>query len=165
MALDEHRKPFNTTMWHYPGDAEIKKPEFSISELRARWEKVRDTHGAKEQTLAQAWSKLVDAQMFEELKGAESELLQVWFPGYHINIGGGSDDLLKNREGDFERTHTGLKISEWIQQLTADNRNFYDHFSMDGGATPTAPSFRTQHHRPLGPGPLPDHASCCRAAA
>jgi hypothetical protein len=29
-------------------------------------------------------------------------LLQVWFPGYHINIGGGSDDLLKKKEIDFE---------------------------------------------------------------
>lgn len=116
MALDEHRKPFNTTMWHYPDNAETEKPRFSISELKARWEKARDTDGVTEQTLNQAWSNLVDAQMFEELKGAESELLQVWFPGFHINIGGGSEDLFQNKEGDFERTYTSLKFSDWIQQ-------------------------------------------------
>jgi hypothetical protein len=83
MALDEHRKPFNTAMWHYPNDAKTEKPKFAISELRARWEKTRDTDGATQQTLNQAWSNLVNAQMLEELKGAESELLQMWFSGYH----------------------------------------------------------------------------------
>ncbi|KAI9762963.1 MAG: hypothetical protein M4579_000026 [Chaenotheca gracillima] len=32
----------------------------------------------------------------------KTNLLQVWFPGVHINIGGGSDDCLKARQGDLE---------------------------------------------------------------
>jgi hypothetical protein len=50
-----------------------------------------------------AWESLVDREMYEELKGIDSKLLQVWFPGVHINIGGGSDNLLNDWEGDFER--------------------------------------------------------------
>lgn len=46
---------------------------------------------------------MIDCEMYEELKGTDSELLQVWFPGVHINVGGGSDDLLKEWKGDFER--------------------------------------------------------------
>jgi len=33
------------------------------------------------------------------------ELKQCWFPGVHINIGGGSDDGLAKFEGDMEGTH------------------------------------------------------------
>lgn len=30
------------------------------------------------------------------------ELKQVWFPGVHINSGGGSDDCIKDMKGDLE---------------------------------------------------------------
>lgn len=103
MALDEHRKPFDTTMWHlYPGDGTAKthKP---VSELKERLEKLRDTHGTTEAEIQKAWENLVDAEMHEELKGSNSKLKQVWFPGVHINIGGGSDDVFKDKLGDFER--------------------------------------------------------------
>jgi hypothetical protein len=47
--------------------------------------------------------------MHEQLRDSKSELLQVWFPGVHINIGGGNDDLLTDKKSDFER--------EFIDQL------------------------------------------------
>jgi len=31
------------------------------------------------------------------------ELKQVWFPGVHINCGGGSDDCIQEMKGDLER--------------------------------------------------------------
>jgi hypothetical protein len=31
------------------------------------------------------------------------ELKQVWFPGVHTNIGGGSDDAITDMKGDLER--------------------------------------------------------------
>lgn len=43
--------------------------------------------------------------VMEESQKQQSELLQVWFPGVHINIGGGSDGTLKN-EGDMEGEYT-----------------------------------------------------------
>lgn len=104
MALDEHRGPFNTTLWHFPADgvAETPKPKASSAQLRTDFDNLQAS-GATIAKLSQAWSDLVDAEMYEELKGSNSRLLQVWFPGVHINVGGGSDDLLKEREGDFER--------------------------------------------------------------
>lgn len=103
MALDEHRKPFDTTMWHlYPGDgtARTHKPVF---ELKEKLNQLRDTYGTPEFEIQTAWENLVDAEMHEELKGSSSKLKQVWFPGHHINIGGGSNDLFKDKLGDFER--------------------------------------------------------------
>lgn len=108
MALDEHRKPFNTTLWHFPADgvATSITPEAPCSDLRNKWYELKDKDDVTEQELADAWAELITAEMYDELKGHDSKLLQLWFPGYHINVGGGSDDLLKKKEGDFERKLT-----------------------------------------------------------
>ncbi|KAI1326916.1 hypothetical protein F5Y16DRAFT_421482 [Xylariaceae sp. FL0255] len=130
MALDEHRKPFNTTMWHYPigNEAPIPKPKGTSEELRAKFDKLHDTDGAKDEALDGAWSDFVDAQMYEELKDAEkSELVQVWFPGYHINIGGGSDDMLEDKKGDFEQIAM-ITLSWMVEQLRP-------HLEFESGIT------------------------------
>lgn len=113
LALDEHRKPFDATLWHFPADgvATPVQPKGSSTKLRENWEQLRDTDGATEQQLATAWGDLVVAEMHEELKGHDSKLLQVWFPGVHINVGGGSDDLLKDKKGDFERKLLSSRLS------------------------------------------------------
>jgi hypothetical protein len=119
MALDEHRKPFDTTMWHlYPGDGTAKthKP---VSELKERLHKLRDTHGTPEPEIDAAWGDLVDAEMHEELKGSNSKLKQVWFPGHHINIGGGSSDLFEKKLGDFERESNQVLSIQPSDSLTA----------------------------------------------
>ncbi|KAH0422619.1 hypothetical protein CcaCcLH18_12697 [Colletotrichum camelliae] len=41
--------------------------------------------------------------MFEQLKGIDSELLQVWFPGVHINVGGGNPSIIAGGDSDFEQ--------------------------------------------------------------
>lgn len=105
LALDEHRGPFTPTLWHMPLEEEkhTDKPEASRDALWSQWWDVQHNPKASENEKTAAWGALVDAEMYLQLQGAKSELLQVWFPGMHINIGGGSDDLLKNRKGDFER--------------------------------------------------------------
>lgn len=40
---------------------------------------------------------------FDQQRPRGSSFKQVWFPGVHINIGGGSDDILKDRKSDCER--------------------------------------------------------------
>ncbi|MCJ1378005.1 hypothetical protein MMC17_001101 [Xylographa soralifera] len=35
-------------------------------------------------------------------EGSTTNLIQCWFPGSHVNIGGGSDDGLRNKRGDLE---------------------------------------------------------------
>ena len=112
MALDEHRKPFDTTLWHYPADgvSATAHPTASSKQFREAWNQIRDTDGATEAELSKAWEDLISAEMHEELKGTDSKLLQVWFPGVHINVGGGSDDLLKEKKGDFERKCLGRPV-------------------------------------------------------
>lgn len=40
---------------------------------------------------------------FGQKRPRGSSFKQVWFPGVHINIGGGSDDMLEEKKSDFER--------------------------------------------------------------
>ena len=47
----------------------------------------------------------IDHEMRSELEREGKpipELKQVWFPGVHINSGGGSDDCIKDMKGDLE---------------------------------------------------------------
>jgi len=108
LALDEHRGPFSPTLWHFPAEADRSpsKPAKSREDLRMAWYKISEDETAEEKDKSAAWSALVDCESYEHLQGIDSDLLQVWFPGVHINIGGGSDDMLKDAlEGDFERTY------------------------------------------------------------
>ncbi|KAH8677362.1 hypothetical protein BX600DRAFT_531243 [Xylariales sp. PMI_506] len=105
LALDEHRKPFSPTLWHLLEDhVANSKPKVSSTELKAALKKLHEDSKATEFQLNQAWQDLVDAEMREELKDHCPNLLQVWFPGVHINVGGGNDDLIKpEKRGDFEQ--------------------------------------------------------------
>lgn len=53
-------------------------------------------------TAAREWNKAARERVVcQNRNEMNSELKQVWFPGYHINIGGGSSDTLNN-DGDME---------------------------------------------------------------
>ncbi|KAH6666785.1 hypothetical protein B0J14DRAFT_434891, partial [Halenospora varia] len=91
LALDEHRAAFPPTLWSLP------KPT----------------------------PKTEEEGKFEKEKGIAfqktTNLIQCWFPGYHINIGGGSDDMLKERKGDFESMAniTFAWMIDRVQQYTS----------------------------------------------
>ncbi|KAF2132662.1 hypothetical protein P153DRAFT_382281 [Dothidotthia symphoricarpi CBS 119687] len=58
------------------------------------------------------------------------DLKQVWFPGVHINCGGGSDDCQKDMEGDLE--NISMATLTWMLQcvspfLTIDKSAFNDY--------------------------------------
>ena len=122
-------------------------PEVSSTGLRENWQKLHKDDQATENQLNKAWQELVDAEMREELKGHRPTLLQVWFPGVHINIGGGSDDLLKDKRGDFERKsnqsvfHSSVRLCFSASRLGECVLTVYrdrdDHAQLDGGATET----------------------------
>jgi hypothetical protein len=69
MALDERRKPFNTTLWHLPADgvATTPKPKATQQELRARFDELTYKIGVKDQELDGAWNDLIAAEMYDEL--------------------------------------------------------------------------------------------------
>lgn len=83
------------------------------AELRENWKKLHKDDKATAVQLDRAWHELVDAEMREELNGHRPTLMQVWFPGVHINAGGGSDELLTTKRDDFERKskHSGSSFT------------------------------------------------------
>ncbi|KAK8134075.1 hypothetical protein PG984_006087, partial [Apiospora sp. TS-2023a] len=107
LALDERRGPFSPTLWHFPAEGDLAArqpvPKRTHKEIAQAWWDVQADKDATPEKISKAWSDMIDCEMYEELKGTDSELLQVWFPGVHINVGGGSDDLLKEQKGDFEQ--------------------------------------------------------------
>ncbi|KAK4644008.1 hypothetical protein QC761_300930 [Podospora bellae-mahoneyi] len=119
LALDEHRKPFDAAVWHLPAPPVRPAAGSNVADLRQAWEELRDTDGATEDQLTEAWENLVAAEMFEELgkRDAEPKLLQVWFPGVHVNMGGGSKEALEQRRGDFEQIAM-ITLMWMVEQLT-----------------------------------------------
>lgn len=110
LALDEHRESYTPTLWYIP---EVDKPETGDienqirlkDEAEAKWYSAQLDRTVSQQTkqeLKLAYNKARRGLiiMEENLKD-EPELLQVWFPGVHINVGGGSTNTLKNK-GDLE---------------------------------------------------------------
>lgn len=110
--MDEHRGPFTPSLWHLP---ELKAKETTVEDLEMQQKRVDEADQAwrskaydvtvplqERQDLKKAYNKARREmyQLEEDLK-KRSDLLQVWFPGVHINIGGGSTNTLENK-GDLE---------------------------------------------------------------
>lgn len=74
---------------------------------------------------AKAWNKAARRRVkFQNRLELHPELKQVWFPGYHINIGGGSSATLKN-EGDMEEMSNitfAWMLDQIKQHLSVDEK-------------------------------------------
>lgn len=110
LALDEHREAFSPTLWYLPEhiditEEDLEKKEKEVEEAQNNWYPVaydKKTPLGERQRLKTIYNDARrDLCRMREYSKGQSELLQVWFPGVHINIGGGSSDTLKN-EGDLE---------------------------------------------------------------
>lgn len=110
MALDEHRAAFTPTLFYLPDEehytvARINKQEEMELEAREEYYTSRyDTEmPKKDKADVQLKYNAIRKELIrmKESQKKQTELLQVWFPGVHINVGGGSNDTLKN-EGDME---------------------------------------------------------------
>ncbi|KXJ94960.1 hypothetical protein Micbo1qcDRAFT_230335 [Microdochium bolleyi] len=116
LALDERRGPFEPTLWHLPPKSQActcasHPPRKNAKDLRKNWEAVLEGKNPTEEELDKAWKEFIDREMHEHIngigseysKGMDSQLLQVWFPGVHINVGGGNEDVLKEKKSDLEQ--------------------------------------------------------------
>ncbi|GKT41621.1 uncharacterized protein ColSpa_01802 [Colletotrichum spaethianum] len=106
LALDEHIKPFTPTLWHLPQRDEQcpKSHRRSIKQIHEDFIKlIKKGSSATEEQLSEAWSDLIEAEMAVQLKDAEPDLRQVWFPGGHVNVGGGNPAILMGFPFDFEQ--------------------------------------------------------------
>ncbi|CAG7916088.1 unnamed protein product [Penicillium olsonii] len=127
LALDEHRDSFAPTLWYLPRfgnvTAEQVESQKKVLEKKAlEWQeilegaiKLKKSGKASDEDINSAARRLnrtakilnEESRKFVEMEDDWKHqehprtLKQVWFPGYHVNIGGGSDDSLQN-EGDME---------------------------------------------------------------
>ncbi|KAF7556163.1 hypothetical protein G7Z17_g1619 [Cylindrodendrum hubeiense] len=126
LGMDEHRASFSPSLWHLPEIKDDVKPE----DLEAQQKRVAE---AEEAWRPKAYDKTVPAEERQKLKKAyngarrklyeleeerkeRSDLLQVWFPGVHINIGGGSTRTLENK-GDLEET-SNITFAWMLDQIS-----------------------------------------------
>ncbi|OLN81956.1 hypothetical protein CCHL11_08614 [Colletotrichum chlorophyti] len=106
MALDERRTPFTPTLWRLPQEGEQcacygdKSPEQLARDLRKLL-----AANAPEEKLADVWEALIESEMAEMLATLDEipDLQQVWFPGTHLNIGGGNIGIIYGTPFDCEQ--------------------------------------------------------------
>lgn len=98
LALDEHREPFLPTLWYIPNEETFKDEENAIEHDADDWPELKQ-HRAE-----------IDRLLAKQRKDYPPDLYQVWFPGVHINIGGGSD---KDDSYDGE----GKKCFQWCHRF------------------------------------------------
>ncbi|KAK1598406.1 uncharacterized protein LY79DRAFT_539081 [Colletotrichum navitas] len=114
LALDEHMAPFKPTLWHLPNAEENEKEEQGLEsykslnedQVKYYFEDLANGRIKKEPTeqdLNDAWNDVVKVHMAKNPKDFTPELRQVWFPGGHVNIGGGNSTSLVGLSYDFEQ--------------------------------------------------------------
>ncbi|KAE8350090.1 hypothetical protein BDV28DRAFT_139818 [Aspergillus coremiiformis] len=111
LALDEHRGAFTPTMFHVPvvdkiySLEDIAKQEDELLDALNTWAELVMCANPAVQTLRNAEKARNDAAAkllkMEDSRKKRTQLKQVWFPGFHIHIGGGSSETLKN-QGNME---------------------------------------------------------------
>ena len=89
LALDERRAPFLPTLFYIPNEQTLKKENEALA---------ADAKGYPE---LQEWQAKIDKEYKDHRAKHPADLYQVWFPGVHINIGGGSDGDGADAEGNI----------------------------------------------------------------
>ncbi|KAJ3962707.1 hypothetical protein N0V92_000601 [Colletotrichum tropicale] len=97
-----HRIPAERTRVVQVNLSDLQEPDQDIMELKEGFVRVLKK-GADEAEKSKAWKDFIARAVYDELKESNSELVQVWFPGVHINVGGGNPNILAGDESDFEQ--------------------------------------------------------------
>jgi len=111
LALDENDVHFSPTLWCMP-KADEQAPASPTRTLHQLADNLRDLLKAPsldQKKITKAWKDMISAEMYEQLRSQdpntfqEPELKQVWFPGAHMNIGGGNSLILQGLKFDCEQ--------------------------------------------------------------
>ncbi|OQE79442.1 hypothetical protein PENNAL_c0051G05225 [Penicillium nalgiovense] len=141
LALDEHRNAFSPTLWYLPKVGNVTPEQIQIQKSMVdqkaqAWDnllqdaiRLKDSGNASDEDVNNAarnlnetaralnreTRKLLKLQDDYKHQHHPRTLTQVWFPGYHINIGGGSGETLKG-EGDMEEM-SNITFSWMLDQI------------------------------------------------
>lgn len=136
LALDEARTAFTPTLFYIPteqvstGDLKEcleaeEKAKKAFKDKRDYAQSLKERNAANElvnqacreaNELAKIWNRTQRKRVkYQNRLEQHPELKQVWFPGYHINVGGGSSDTLDNK-GDMEEM-SNITFSWMLDQI------------------------------------------------
>ncbi|KAJ6126644.1 hypothetical protein N7523_002256 [Penicillium sp. IBT 18751x] len=136
LALDESRRAFSPTLFYIPtqqvskGDLKEKvdaeeKAKKAFKDKRDEAQSLKANNAANElvnqacreaNELAKIWNRTQRERVKDQNRLEQHpELKQVWFPGYHVNVGGGSSDTLHNK-GDMEEM-SNIAFSWMLDQI------------------------------------------------
>ncbi|KAL1610691.1 hypothetical protein SLS60_002361 [Paraconiothyrium brasiliense] len=87
LALDDRRQPFLPTLYYIPSDDVIAAEKKILEKDEVDWPELTEHR------------RRIDKELEEQKADHEPDLVQVWFTGVHINIGGGTDDAKTDFEG------------------------------------------------------------------
>ncbi|KAK2063394.1 hypothetical protein LY76DRAFT_588573 [Colletotrichum caudatum] len=142
LSLDEHMAPFEPTLWHLPKADDLEDYRHLIREdVENDFQFLLDSRTATDTELHAAWNDVIKAQMVAEPKDFTPELRQVWFPGCHVNIGGGNSIMLTDYSYDFEQI--ALITFTWMCDQIAP------FIRLDDEALVDDPEFSTLAHREI----------------
>lgn len=137
--MDEYRKAFSPSLWYIPNktatreEVLARKEEEEAAEAKY-WSILKYAKNLKENkastatdkdvntaahdvnVAAKAWNKAARRRVkFQNRLELHPVLKQVWFPGYHIHVGGGSSATLKG-DGDMEEM-SNITFSWMLDQI------------------------------------------------
>ncbi|KAJ5939733.1 hypothetical protein N7466_002867 [Penicillium verhagenii] len=147
LAFNERRKAFKPSLFYIPpkpnnaGKTQADDKDAVGGARKAYSDLSEITKSPSPAEVKDAGSRLNDAlrrRMNHENKMKDpTKLLQVWFPGYHIHIGGGSSDTMQNKDNmeemsniayawmlDQVKKHLSLNEEHIMQEYTDRENNF-----------------------------------------
>ncbi|OOQ84258.1 hypothetical protein PEBR_33900 [Penicillium brasilianum] len=158
LALDERRKAFSPTLWYLNKKTATKEQVEAHMEDEKLAEKrywdvlqhakdLKASGGATDEAVnaaarevnvaARAWNKAARKRVrYQNRLEQHPVLRQVWIPGFHINIGGGSNDTLKD-EGDMENM-SNIAFAWMLDQIK-------DHVSVNEQVVSDEQNDRERH--------------------
>ncbi|KAH7079694.1 hypothetical protein FB567DRAFT_127260 [Paraphoma chrysanthemicola] len=87
LALDDRRQSFLPTLYYIPYDDVVAAENKILAKDEVDWPELTEHR------------KQVDAELEQQKADHKPDLVQVWFTGVHINVGGGTDDAKTDFEG------------------------------------------------------------------
>ncbi|OJJ49996.1 hypothetical protein ASPZODRAFT_139334 [Penicilliopsis zonata CBS 506.65] len=125
LAIDEHRRAFSPSVFYIPPEGksveidDINLQNQVVAKAKNEWQALVTDKTATPDSVQKKLAAYMDARgELERLKEAllpPSKLIQVWFPGYHINVGGGSSETLKGK-GDMEEM-SSIALAWMLDQI------------------------------------------------
>ncbi|KAJ5189162.1 hypothetical protein N7491_005486 [Penicillium cf. griseofulvum] len=141
LALDEHRNAFSPTLWYLHKlenvtSEQIQVQKGIVDQKAQKWDDIlqdaislkgsgrasdEDVNNAARKlnetarALNEETRKLIKLEDDHKHQNHPRTLKQVWFPGYHINIGGGSNETLQDEGNMEEMSH--ITFSWMLDQI------------------------------------------------